>query len=64
MTLLDGRGGFSGREKQVVLCAFSRGQIMRVKAVVKEADPDAFIIMCDAHEIFGEGFGVNTPDGL
>ena len=64
VTLLDGRGGFSGREKQVVLCAFSRGQIMRVKAVVKEADPDAFIIMCDAHEIFGEGFGVNTPDGL
>ena len=56
VTLLDGRGGFSGREKQVVLCAFSRGQIMRVKAVVKEADPDAFIIMCDAHEIFGEGF--------
>lgn len=64
VTLLDGRGGFSGREKQVVLCAFSRGQIMRVKAIVKEADPDAFIIVCDAHEILGEGFGVNTPDGL
>ena len=48
----------------MLLCAFSRGQNMRVKAVVKEADPDAFIIMCDANEILGEGFGVNTPDGL
>ncbi len=64
VTLLDGRGGFSGREKQVVMCAFSRGQIMHVKSIVKEVDPDAFVIVCDAHEILGEGFGVNTPDGL
>lgn len=64
VTLLDGRGGFSGKEKQVILCAFSRGQVMTVKSIVKEADPDAFIIVCDAHEILGEGFGVNTPDGL
>ena len=64
VTLLEGRGGFSGRQKNVILCAFSRAQIVSIKSIVKEIDPTAFIIMCDAYEILGEGFGVNTPDGL
>lgn len=64
VTLLDGRGGFSGKPKNVILCAFSRGQIVAIKAIVKEADPEAFIIVCDAHEVMGEGFGVNSPEGL
>ena len=64
VTLLEGRGGFSGRQKNVILCAFSRSQIVSIKSIVKEIDPTAFIIMCDAYEILGEGFGVNTPDGL
>ena len=64
VTLLEGRGGFSGGQKNVILCAFSRAQIVSIKSIVKEIDPTAFIIMCDAYEILGEGFGVNTPDGL
>lgn len=64
VTLLEGRGGFSGRPKNVILCAFSRAQIVSIKSIVKQADPNAFIIVCDAYEILGEGFGVNRPDGL
>lgn len=64
VTLLEGRGGFSGKPKNVILCAFSRAQIVSIKAIVKDADPDAFVIVCDAYEILGEGFGVNTPEGL
>ena len=64
VTLLEGRGGFSGRQKNVILCAFNRAQIVSIKSIVKEIDPTAFIIMCDAYEILGEGFGVNTPDSL
>ena len=65
VTLLEGRGGYSGKAKNVILCAFSRGaQIVAIKSIVKQADPDAFIIVCDAYEILGEGFGVNTPNGL
>lgn len=48
----------------MILCAFSRAQIVAIKSIVKQADPDAFIIVCDAYEILGEGFGVNTPNGL
>lgn len=64
ITLLDGRGGYSGNEKQVVLCAFKRSQIAAIKAAVTEIDPSAFIIVCEAHEVLGEGFGEYTPDSL
>ena len=53
ITLLDGRGGYSGNEKQVVLCAFKRSQIAAIKAAVTEIDPSAFIIVCEAHEVLG-----------
>ena len=64
ITLLDGRGGYSGNEKQVILCAFKRSQIAAIKAAVTEIDPSAFIIVCEAHEVLGEGFGEYTPDSL
>ena len=56
------KGGFSG--KDVILCAFGRSYIVPIKKLVQEIDPDAFVIVCDAHEILGEGFGTYTPGGL
>lgn len=38
--------------------------IVPIKKLVQEIDPDAFVIVCDAHEILGEGFGTYTPGGL
>ena len=64
ITLLEGRGGFSGDKKQVVLCAFKRSQIAPIKATVTGVDPNAFIIVCEAHEVLGEGFGEYSPDSL
>ena len=64
ITLLDGQGGFSGDRKQVVLCAFKRSQFAVIKAAVTAIDPNAFIIVCEAHEVLGEGFGEYTPDSL
>lgn len=64
VTQLQGRGAWSGGEKTVVLCAFKRTQIAAIKAAVTAIDPNAFIIVCDAHEVLGEGFGVYSPDSL
>ena len=58
------QGAWSGGEKTVVLCAFKRTQIAAIKAAVTAIDPNAFIIVCDAHEVLGEGFGVYSPDSL
>lgn len=64
ITLLNGQGGYSGEKKQVVLCAFKRSQIASIKGAVTALDPNAFIIVCEAHEVLGEGFGEYTPDSL
>lgn len=64
VTLLKGKGGYTGGEKNVVLCAFKRSQIAAIKANVTAVDPAAFIIVCEAHEILGEGFGEYSPDSL
>ena len=64
ITILKGRGGFSGNEKQVVLCAFKRSQIAAIKSAVTDVDPKAFVIVCEAHEVLGEGFGEYSPDSL
>lgn len=56
VTLLKGVGGWSGEEKQVLMCAFKQRQIVKLKSMVKDIDPAAFLIVCDAHEVLGEGF--------
>ncbi|WP_186567110.1 YitT family protein [Lawsonibacter celer] len=56
VTILHGQGGWSGAEKQVLLVAFKQRQIVPLKRTVKEIDPSAFLIVCEAHEVMGEGF--------
>ena len=63
-TLMEGTGAYSGTEKKVILCAFSRGHFVPIKRLIREIDPNAFIIVCEAHEILGEGFLSNTSGGL
>ena len=57
VTLLQGKGAYTGAEKQVLLVAFKQKQIVAIKRMLREIDPKAFFIVCDAHEILGEGFG-------
>lgn len=57
VTLLQGKGAYTGAEKQVLLVAFRQREIVPIKRMLREIDPRAFFIVCDAHEILGEGFG-------
>ena len=56
VTELKSRGGYSGVEGEVLLCAVRRGEMHRTLDIVKKSDPKAFVIVGDAHEITGEGF--------
>lgn len=56
VTLLPAEGGFSGRPKTVLYCVVSRSEIAQIKALVRAADPDAFMVIGQANEVFGEGF--------
>ena len=64
ITLLKGEGAYTGDSKKVVLCAFKRKEIVPIKAAVTAIDPAAFIIVCEAHEVLGEGFAEYSPDNL
>lgn len=64
VTLLEGRGGWSGKRREVLMCAFKQRQIVELKALVKERDPDAFLIVCDAHEVLGDGFRAYQKDDI
>ena len=56
VTYIDGRGAYSGREKQVLMCVTKKQMSPRVEEIVKEEDADAFMVITSATEIFGEGF--------
>lgn len=64
VTVLHGRGAYTGAEKDVLMCAFKQREIAAINAAVKEIDPDAFVIVCNAHEVLGEGFRDYKKDDL
>ena len=59
VTALRGRGMYSGTEKQVLMCVVSRREAVSMVKYIKEADERAFVIIADAREVMGEGFGEN-----
>ena len=63
-TFLHGEGSFSGRDKLVLMCAFKQRQIVPLKALVHALDPGAFLIVCDAHGVRGQGFRRYQENGL
>lgn len=56
VTSLQGRGMYSGADRQVLLCAVSRKELVPVLQMVRNMDERAFVIISDAREVMGEGF--------
>jgi uncharacterized membrane-anchored protein YitT (DUF2179 family) len=59
VTSLAGKGMYTGQPREVLLCVLSRKQIPELKTIVAEIDPNAFVIVVEAREVLGEGFGSN-----
>ncbi len=56
LTILSGRGAYTGVERSVLYTVVMRSEVNQLKALVHEADPAAFIVIGQAHEVLGEGF--------
>ncbi len=56
VTGLLAKGMYSGADKCVLYCVVSQKEIVQVKEIVAETDPEAFVIVSDAREVLGEGF--------
>lgn len=63
-TYLDGEGSYSGEPRKIVLSAVKKHQIAELKQLVVEIDPDAFIIVQEAHQVLGDGFSRYSKDSL
>lgn len=57
VTILTAEGAYTGEEKRVLMAAFKQREIVDIKRLVHNTDPDAFLIVCDARDVLGEGFG-------
>ncbi len=56
-TMYDAEGGYTGEKKKVMVTVCKRGEALKLKTKVKQTDPSAFVIITDANEILGKGFG-------
>ncbi len=53
VTYINGVGGYSGAKKTIIYCVVSRLELARMKEIIKNADPNAFITIVDVHEAYG-----------
>jgi len=56
VTIMNAKGGYSGDEKTILLCVVTRAEVPHLKTITRDLDPQAFLIIGQAHEVRGEGF--------
>lgn len=62
-TLLKARGGFTGRDLEMIYCVVAREEVVRVQHIVQAIDANAFVVVNNVHEVLGEGFTFAPKDG-
>ena len=55
-TLVDVTGSYSGLPRRMVMCACSNNEVFKVRTAAHRVDPRALVMICEASEVFGEGF--------
>jgi uncharacterized membrane-anchored protein YitT (DUF2179 family) len=56
ITAIPARGVYSGMQKDMLMCIMDAQELVKAKDIVREVDPDAFIVVSSASEVLGEGF--------
>ena len=56
VTRLDGVGAYTGQKRPVLISLLEPRQVVQLKLFLKERDPKAFVSICDATEVLGQGF--------
>ena len=56
VTMLQAVGAYKNNETEVIMCVMRKATLVKVRNLLKEVDPDAFMIVSTANEVFGEGF--------
>ncbi|MFJ7734821.1 YitT family protein [Lysinibacillus sp. NPDC097287] len=56
VTTLQGQGHYTKQQKEVLYCVVSRNELVRLKSIIHEVDPHAFVSIFEVHDVAGEGF--------
>ena len=56
VTSVKATGTYTGKKKNVLLCACSKSEAFLVKCAAEEADENMFLMFMETREVFGEGF--------
>lgn len=56
VTRLEGHGAYTGQPRPVLISLLEPRQVVQLKTFLKEKDPKAFVSICDATEVLGQGF--------
>ncbi len=56
VTSLLGRGMYTKKERNVLFCVMTNKEVYNLKTMINLIDPQAFVIVTDAHEVLGKGF--------
>jgi uncharacterized membrane-anchored protein YitT (DUF2179 family) len=62
VTLLQARGGYTAASRPALYVVVSRTQVTLLKHIIAGIDPQAFVVISEAHEVLGEGFRPVTED--
>jgi uncharacterized membrane-anchored protein YitT (DUF2179 family) len=56
VTILKGRGGYTGKEREVLYVVVALNELPKLKKIVNQMDPTAFVVVHDTRDVLGEGF--------
>jgi uncharacterized membrane-anchored protein YitT (DUF2179 family) len=56
LTRIQALGGYTGESRSILMVVLSQMEVMKMKTIVRQIDPNAFVILTDAREVLGEGF--------
>lgn len=56
ITAIYGKGMYTGSSKSILLCVTSRGEVAKIRKIIENIDPEVFLIISNAREVFGKGF--------
>ncbi|WP_071395574.1 YitT family protein [Bacillus tuaregi] len=56
VTVLKGYGSYTKQDREVLYCVVAKNEIVRLKSVIMEVDPHAFVSISIVHDVIGEGF--------
>ena len=64
VTYINGAGAYTESPKKIIMCVSKKQNLPKIQNVVRELDPDAFMIISSANEVLGQGYKSHFQDKL